>query len=373
MPVTAVIGQQWGDEGKGKVVDLKSKTFEIAARATGGRNAGHTVNTGEKVYKLHLIPSGVFHPNKIGILGNGMVIELETLYKEIKFLKEIDNGSKIYVSGKAHVTMPWHKYSDSHGAGEKKIGTTKSGIGPTYQSKANRTEAIRIYDLKTKERFERKVKKVFGLKKGEFERIGFEKTYRDILDDLEYARKAIEPLVIDSTTYLLRELYNGTNILAEGAQGALLDYDHGTYPFVTSSNPTIGGICTGLGIPANSIENVIGIVKAYTTRVGFGPFPTELTNESNLNKEISLKSKLELTTEEEELIKNGTANDELMGKYLVVKGKEFGTTTGRVRRCGWLDLGLVKYTLAINGVNEIALTKLDVLDGLPKLKIGTNY
>lgn len=370
MPVTAVLGQQWGDEGKGKITDWLSKDFDIIARATGGSNAGHTVVFDKEKYKLHLVPSGLFYPNKIGILGNGMVIDPEVLEREIKLIEGIDNGSKIYISGKAHVTMPWHKYSDRHGAGEKEIGTTGRGIGPTYQSKANRSEAIRIYDFKSKRRLENRVKEVFNSKK---EKVRFEKPIEQIVNELEDLRKVIEPHIIDSTSYLLGELDKGKNVLAEGAQGALLDYDHGTYPWVTSSNPTIGGICTGLGIPTNSIERVIGVAKGYTTRVGAGPFPTELTNEAKLKKELKSKNKLRLTKEERESIEKGNASNELIGKYFVVRGDEYGTTTGRIRRCGWFDLPLVNYTLGINGASELALTKLDVLNGLPELRIATDY
>ncbi len=341
--INIILGLQWGDEGKGKVVDLLSKSADIIVRATGGNNAGHTVVLGEKTYKLHLLPSGLFEANKIGILGNGMVIDLQVLCSELNDLQSRANNSRVFISGKAHVLMPWHKHFDIAGEsakGEKKIGTTGRGIGPAYESKANRSTAIRFYDLTSQERFEKKVSEVFHLLEPRFTLDNYTATLENVLTELEPLRQRVAPLVIDSSQMLCKTA-SEKEVLIEGAQGTLLDFDHGTFPFVTSSNPTIGGAFTGTGLPPKHVKKVIGVAKAYTTRVGAGPFPTKLTD----------------------------AN----GEHLQTKGAEFGTTTGRKRDCGWLDAVALKYAVQLNGVTEIALTKLDVLGGLEKVKIATAY
>ncbi|MDP3742198.1 MAG: adenylosuccinate synthase [Candidatus Micrarchaeota archaeon] len=344
MAVSVVLGLQWGDEGKGKIVDYYSASADVVVRATGGNNAGHTVVIGDKTYKLHLLPSGLFQDNKTGVLGNGMVIDLQVLCKELAEFEARSNGSKVFISGKAHVIMPWHKHFDAAGetaSGIKKIGTTGRGIGPCYEAKANRSSAIRFYDLTSGERFEKKVQEVYNLLKPRFEQTGFTLSVAQILAELEPLREKLAPFVIDSTNFLLNCAESGKEILIEGAQGALLDFDHGTFPFVTSSNPTIGGAFTGTGLPHSGVEKVIGVTKAYTTRVGSGPFPTKLIDAD--------------------------------GDYLQSKGAEFGTTTGRKRDCGWLDVVALRYAVKINGVSELALTKLDVLGGLEKIKVATSY
>ena len=300
MTVTVIVGTQWGDEGKGKIVDFLAKDFDIVARFQGGNNAGHTVVVNDKKFKLHFIPSGVIS-GKIAVLGNGMVIEPNAFLKEVKMLEEegIDT-SNIMLSERAHVITEKHKEIDGK---DSKIGTTKKGIGPAYADKISR-KGIRIIDI---------IEKYPSIKK--------------------FAR--------DTTFEINDAIKNKKNVLIEGAQGTMLDIDHGTYPFVTSSNTIAGGACTGLGIGPTKIDKVIGVAKAYTTRVGEGPFPTEL-------------------------------NDEV-GKYLLEKGHEFGTTTGRPRRCGWFDAVVAKYAVKINGISELALTKLDVLSGLKKLKIAIGY
>ncbi len=344
MPINVVLGLQWGDEGKGKIVDYYSRDVELILRATGGNNAGHTVVIDKTTYKLHLVPSGLFENNKIGILGNGTVLDLAVLCKELNDLKQRNNGSVVFVSGKAHVIMPWHKHFDvstEAKSGDKKIGTTGRGIGPAYESKANRSTAIRIYDLTTKERFAKRVTEVFQLLKPRLQETAFDKNVESILSEMEPFRLQIAPLVIDSVAFTRSFIDQDKLILVEGAQGALLDFDHGTFPFVTSSNPTIGGIFTGTGVSHKHVKQVIGVTKAYCTRVGAGPFPTKLVDAD--------------------------------GEYLQVNGNEFGTTTGRKRDCGWIDLVALRYACQLNGVTEIALTKLDVLSGLKIIKAAVAY
>ena len=344
MSISVILGLQWGDEGKGKIVDYYSRDAELILRATGGNNAGHTVVIDGNTYKLHLVPSGLFENNKVGILGNGTVLDLAVLCKELNDLKQRNNGSVVFVSGKAHVIMPWHKHFDvstEATRGEKKIGTTGRGIGPAYESKANRSTAIRIYDLTTKERFAKRVADVFELLTPRLQETSFDKSVENILEEMEPLRLQIAPLVIDSVAFTQPFIDQDKLILVEGAQGALLDFDHGTFPFVTSSNPTIGGIFTGTGVSHKHVKRVIGVSKAYCTRVGAGPFPTKLTDKT--------------------------------GEYLQVNGNEFGTTTGRKRDCGWIDLVALRYACQLNGVTEIALTKLDVLSGLETIKAAVAY
>ncbi|MFA7325703.1 MAG: adenylosuccinate synthase [Candidatus Kapaibacterium sp.] len=347
MSVKVIVGAQWGDEGKGKIVDLLSANADIVARFQGGANAGHTIVIDDKKYVLHLIPSGILNPTTKCVIGNGVVIDPVALMEEIEMLKShnIDVTGRLFISHKAHLIMPYHKMMDtvreSHNA-DKTIGTTGRGIGPAYIDKAKRT-GIRIVDLLDRKDFEEKLRYNIS----EYNEVLTKIYGHDELDVDSIVEKYIEfdklidPYVTDISTLLNNYIEEGKEILVEGAQGALLDLDHGTYPFVTSSNPTSGGACTGLGIPPTKVDEIIGIVKAYTTRVGNGPFPTQLDDE--------------------------------IGKHLAIVGHEFGATTGRPRRCGWLDLFALKYSVMINGISNIALTKLDVLDGLEEIKVCTGY
>jgi len=345
MPVNIIVGAQWGDEGKGKIVDRLSESADIVARYQGGANAGHTVIIGTKQYVLHLIPSGIFHPKVTCVIGNGVVIDPIALMEEKRQLEElnVDIGGRLLISHNAHLIMPYHKLLDSmREQTSEKIGTTGRGIGPAYNDKFLRV-GIRIVDLLDRETFRRKLqqnireknqilKKIYDAKELDVDKIVFE---------YEEFDKKIDEFVTDTALYLNNALKEGKRIIAEGAQGALLDVDHGTYPFVTSSNPTSGGACTGLGIPPTSITAVLGVVKAYATRVGNGPFPTELLDST------------------------GTTLREIGGEY--------GATTGRPRRCGWFDAVSLRYSAMINGISDIAVTKLDVLDEFTELKICTGY
>jgi adenylosuccinate synthase len=345
--VNLVVGSQWGDEGKGKIVDLLSAGHDIVARYQGGANAGHTIVIGGTKYVLHLIPSGILNDGVKCVIGNGVVIDPIALTHEIEMLKGhgIDVSGRLFISHKAHLIMPYHKLLDQVREStnvDKAIGTTGRGIGPAYIDKARRI-GIRIVDLLDREYFEEKLRHSIS----EHNQV-LTKVYGSVALDTEeivetYLKfdKLIDQYITDTTSLLNMSFKEGKKILAEGAQGALLDLDHGTYPYVTSSNPTSGGACTGLGIPPTAIGSIIGITKAYCTRVGHGPFPSELHDE--------------------------------MGEYLRAKGAEFGATTGRPRRCGWLDLVALKYSVMINGISDIALTKLDVLDELENIKVCTAY
>ena len=346
MANTLVVGAQWGDEGKGKIVDFLSEKADIVARYQGGNNAGHTIVIGDEKFIMHLIPSGILHPNVHCIIGNGVVLPLENLIKEMDDLIErgIHIGENLLISDRAHLIMPYHSLmesvAESQGEG-RKLGTTLRGIGPAYTDKMNRLAGIRIADLFDAELFEEKLdfniqSKMQNLEtlQNKIDKIAILEKYR------EYAQR-IKPHVTDTSLILHNAIKDGKRILFEGAQGTLLDVDFGTYPFVTSSNTTVGGVCTGLGIGPRAIDEVMGIVKAYTTRVGDGPFPTELSN--------------------------------ALGEYLRQKGAEFGATTGRPRRCGWLDMVVLKYAARINGLTSIALTKLDVLDEVDTIKVCVAY
>jgi adenylosuccinate synthase len=346
MGLTLILGAQWGDEGKGKIVDLLSQDADYVARYQGGANAGHTIVFDGKQFILHLIPSGMLTPGVKCIIGNGVVIDPIALMEEIKMLEElgIDVKGRLFISHKAHLIMPYHKLIDQirESKLEKAIGTTGRGIGPAYIDKAQRT-GIRIVDLLDREVFAEKVRHNVNEKNDIIEKIygsGILDIDEVINSYIEFDKK-IDPYIKDTTLMINEAIKEGKRVYAEGAQGALLDVDHGTYPFVTSSNPTSGGACTGLGIPPQAITRIVGVVKAYTTRVGNGPFPTELTDK--------------------------------MGERLRTTGAEFGATTGRPRRCGWLDLVALKYTVMINGIREIALTKLDVLDEMEEINICTDY
>ncbi|MBU2591296.1 MAG: adenylosuccinate synthase [Nitrospinota bacterium] len=347
MPVTVIVGTQWGDEGKGKIVDLISKDMDIVARYQGGHNAGHTVIVGDMEVVLHLIPSGILHKGKKCLIGNGVVVDPKALIDEIEMLKKngIDVDSQLFISKKAHLIMPYHKVIDlSMEAikGGKKIGTTGRGIGPAYTDKASRL-GIYISDLLNPEIFREKlainieqknslVKNLFGKEPFDIDQI--------FNEYIAYA-EVIKKYFVDAKLFMREAILAGERILCEGAQGSMLDVDYGTYPFVTSSNTTTGGVCTGLSIPPKYIDRVLGITKAYTTRVGEGPFPTELLDET--------------------------------GEILRKEGGEYGATTGRPRRCGWLDMVVLKNAVWLNGLDGIVLTKLDVLDNFRTIKICEGY
>lgn len=347
MSVTLVIGSQWGDEGKGKIVDLLSVESDVTARYQGGANAGHTIVFDGKQYILHLIPSGILTNDVVCIIGNGVVVDPLALLEEIKMLDEhgINVRSRLFISSRAHLILPYHKKLDTAREGLKggdAIGTTGRGIGPSYIDKARRM-GIRMVDVLNQESFLQKLRKNTTEKNGLLTKIyGVEALAEEqVVAEFSGFREILAPYIADTTYLLNRFISEGKKIMIEGAQGTLLDVDHGTYPFVTSSNPVSGGACTGLGIPPTAISNIVGVVKAYTTRVGNGPFPTELTDEA--------------------------------GETLRATGAEFGATTGRPRRCGWLDLVALNYSVMINGIKEIALTKLDVLDDFDEIKICTEY
>ena len=345
MPVQIIVGAQWGDEGKGKVVDLLSERADIVARYQGGANAGHTVCIGDRQYVLHLIPSGMFHENITCVIGNGVVIDPAALMSEIAQLREagVSVRGRLLVSHNAHLIMPYHKLLDSvREQTSDRIGTTGRGIGPAYIDKAMRT-GIRIVDLLNRDELARKLTanineknqiltKIYGESKLDIDAIIAE--YQDF-------DKQIDEYITDTSLYLNTAIAGGKRIIAEGAQGALLDVDHGTYPYVTSSNPTSGGACTGLGIPPTAINDIVGVVKAYSTRVGNGPFPTELNDAT--------------------------------GERLRSTGHEFGATTGRPRRCGWFDAVALKYSATVNGITRIAVTKLDVLDDFDEISVCVAY
>lgn len=345
MPVQVIVGAQWGDEGKGKIVDLLSEDVDIVARYQGGANAGHTVVIGEQEYVLHLIPSGIFHPHVTCVIGNGVVIDPIALLEEINQLQRLNITitGRLLISHNAHLIMPYHKLLDTIREQNKdKIGTTGRGIGPAYIDKFMRT-GIKIVDLLDRDVFVKKLRHNIEEKNQILKKIYGEAELNvdQIVTDYDEFDKKIDEYVTDTALYLNNAIHENKRILAEGAQGALLDVDHGTYPFVTSSNPTSGGACTGLGIPPTSISSIIGVVKAYSTRVGNGPFPTELRDE--------------------------------VGEKLRETGQEFGATTGRPRRCGWLDAFSVRYSAMINGINKIVITKLDVLDEFNEIKVCTGY
>ena len=346
MSVNIVVGAQWGDEGKGKIVDLLSDSVDIVARYQGGANAGHTIVIEGKKFVLHLIPSGILQNDVQCVIGNGVVIDPVALMEEIAMLEQfgISIKDRLYISHKAHLIMPYHKMLDKARESQSSaaIGTTGRGIGPAYIDKFSRS-GIRIVDLLDRTVFEEKLranieeKNVLLKKIYDHEELDIDSIISEYLDfDVK-----IDPYIKDTTLLLNQAIADGKSILMEGAQGALLDVDHGTYPFVTSSNPTSGGACTGLGVPPTAIDSVIGVAKAYTTRVGNGPFPTEL--------------------------------HDAMGEELRKIGAEFGATTGRPRRCGWLDGVALRYSVMINGIDNIALTKLDVLDNVKSIGICTGY
>jgi len=345
MSVGVIVGSQWGDEGKGKIVDILSKGYEIVVRYQGGANAGHTVEIGDKKFILHLIPSGILREGVICVIGNGVVIDPKALLDEIKQLEGlgINIKGRLFISHNAHLIMPYHKLLDAiNESGASKIGTTGRGIGPSYIDKYARS-GIRIVDLLDKTILEEKIRCNIDEKNNLLKKVynHSELNVEEIISEYLDFDKKIDEYITDTTFFLHKALEEGKSILLEGAQGTLLDVDHGTYPYVTSSNPTSGGACTGSGIPPTKISSVIGIVKAYTTRVGLGPFPTELLDET--------------------------------GKKLRKIGAEFGATTGRPRRCGWYDAFLVNYSRMINGIGKAAVTKLDVLSDFDEIKVCVGY
>ena len=339
----AVLGAQWGDEGKGKIVDLLTSNFDIVARYQGGHNAGHTVYVSGTKFILRLIPSGILHPGITCVIGNGVVVDPQALFVEVDELAKngITVGDRIVVSDKAHLILPYHRDLDllsEARRGERKIGTTSRGIGPAYEDKIAR-RGIRVGDLADPAALEQEVRDNVTARN----RLVQDSTmdWRPVLDQLMAFGERLRPWTRDVSLLLADAMAAGKSILFEGAQGTLLDIDHGTYPYVTSSNASIGGVCTGLGVGPRAIHGVVGVVKAYTTRVGEGPLPTELTGD--------------------------------MGNRLRESGHEYGAVTGRPRRCGWYDAVAVRYGVRINGLDALALTKLDVLDGLKDIPICTAY
>ena len=340
----AVLGAQWGDEGKGKIVDMLTPHFAAVARYQGGHNAGHTVYVKGKKFVLHLIPSGILHPGVMCVIGNGVVIDPQALFVEIDELARNGIGveGRLLVSEKAHVILPYHRELDvlsEARRGERKIGTTSRGIGPAYEDKIGR-RGIRVCDLLgDRDALAEEVRENVSARN----RIIKESTldWKPVFDQVVAAGERMRPWVTDVSLALHRLMAEGKNVLFEGAQATLLDIDHGTYPFVTSSNASVGGVCTGLGVAPRAIGGVLGVAKAYTTRVGEGPLPTELSGE--------------------------------LADRLRESGQEYGASTGRPRRCGWFDAVVVRYSARINGIDALALTKLDVLDGLSEVLICSGY
>lgn len=343
MANTVLIGAQWGDEGKGKIIDFLTDEAHIVVRSQGGDNAGHTIVLENEKYVLHLIPSGILRQGKTCVIGNGVVIDPVALVKEIQELRArgIKISDNLFISESAHLVLPYHQALDvQREAGCHKIGTTKRGIGPAYCDKAART-GLRICDLMQPEIFAEKLAKRVHDNNDILREFNAQPVdYKQILEDYRAAAEVLRPFVCNTVTYLHEAMAKGKNLLFEGAQGTYLDLDHGTYPFVTSSNTTAGGACTGSGVPPHCIDRVIGVAKAYTTRVGEGPFPTE--------------------------------NEEL-GRVLHEMGREFGATTGRPRRCGWFDAVAARYAGILNGIDELAVTNLDGLDEVKTIRVCTGY
>ncbi|MEA3189633.1 MAG: adenylosuccinate synthase [Thermoplasmata archaeon] len=346
MAVTAVIGTQWGDEGKGKVVDYLADRVDWVVRFQGGNNAGHTIVVGGQTYKLHLLPSGVVSGKK-SVIGNGCVVDPFVLLSEVEGLRARGLDPHLYLSDRAHLILPYHKAQDNAEEAAKagrKVGTTGRGIGPCYADKVSRA-GIQAGDLLRPARLEEKVNAAVVAKNALLKHLGSSEQFdaRQILGALQAAGKDLKPYITDTVRLLQEAVDQEEGILLEGAQGTMLDIDHGTYPYVTSSSTASGGMCSGSGLSPRDVGDVVGVVKAYTTRVGSGPFPTELS----------------LT--------------EGIGKHLSTVGHEVGTTTGRQRRCGWLDLVVVNHAVRLCGINQLAVTKLDVLSGLDVVKVCTAY
>lgn len=346
MPVTIVLGAQWGDEGKGKITDHLAERAAMVVRYQGGTNAGHTIVLGETVLKLHQVPSGITRPHVAAVLAHGMVITPPALVEELEMLRSHGISTEnLHISANAHLVMPYHLTLDElqeQQRGDRALGTTKRGIGPAYADKYQR-RGLRMQDLVDRDRFAARVSEalvsVNAELKGVYGHEGY--TVEQIVDEYDPCRQALAPYVTDTAQLIHRYLAEGKSILLEGAQATMLDIDFGTYPFVTSSSPTAGGACQGSGVSPLDIDEVVGVVKAYTSRVGTGPFPTELTDE--------------------------------VGDWIVEQGNEYGTTTGRRRRCGWIDVISLRYAAQMNGFSGLALTRLDVLTGLNELCICTGY
>jgi adenylosuccinate synthase len=345
MAVRVVVGAQWGDEGKGKLVDILSADVDIVARYQGGANAGHTIEIGDQKYVLHLIPSGIFHEHCVSVIGNGVVIDPVALIEEMRFLEAqgISLKGRLKISHNAHLIMPYHKLLDSLiEKGNTPIGTTGRGIGPAYYDKAARV-GIRIVDLLDHDILESRIRRNIEDKNQIISKIydAEELDVEKIVEEYKLFDELIDGYVTDTAHFLNHAIRDGKDVLCEGAQGALLDIDHGTYPYVTSSSPISGGATIGLGIPPTAINSVIGVMKAYSTRVGLGPYPTELDDE--------------------------------VGEHLLTNGQEYGSTTGRRRRCGWFDAVAMRYSVMLNGISSCGMTKLDVLSGLEEIKVCVAY
>lgn len=348
MSAFIVLGAQWGDEGKGKMTDYLAEEANVVVRFQGGNNAGHTVVVGDKEYKLHLIPSGVLYDDKLNVIGNGVVVDPKALFEEIDYLEGVGvkvTPEKLIVSDRAQLIMPYHKVLDKlkeKARGKNDIGTTGKGIGPCYTDKFERC-GIRVCDLMHEDVFAEKLRENVEAKNAYITKVlgGEELKFDEILEEYLGFAKKLKPFIQDTSVRVYNEIKNDKTVLFEGAQGMLLDIDYGTYPYVTSSNTTGGGVSSGVGIGPNMITNAVGITKAYTTRVGKGPFPTELIDET--------------------------------GDWIREKGHEYGVTTGRSRRCGWLDLVIVKTAARVSGLTSLAVTKIDTLAGLEKIKVCVGY
>ncbi len=348
MSAFIVLGAQWGDEGKGKMTDYLAERADVVVRFQGGNNAGHTVEVLDKQYKLHLIPSGILYKEKLNVIGNGVVLDPKALFQEINYLRDLGvevTPDNLIISDRAQLIMPYHRILDGikeRARGKKDIGTTGKGIGPCYTDKMERS-GIRVCDLIQREVFQEKLKECVEVKSRLLTRVYDEEalSYEDILEEYLQYGEQMKPFVRDISVEVHNKIKQGKTVLFEGAQGALLDIDYGTYPYVTSSNTIAGGVCIGAGIGPTMIDSAVGIAKAYTTRVGKGPFPTELHDG--------------------------------IGDWIREKGHEYGVTTGRARRCGWLDLVILKSSARISGLTSFAVTKIDTLAGLDKVKICTGY
>ena len=330
------MGAQWGDEGKGKVTDALVAQADYVVRFQGGANAGHTVVAGGQTFKLHLLPTGVIHPHATSVLADGMVVDAGSFAAELKEIRRLGLEPRILISDRAHLVLPHHKYVESKG---NFVGTTGRGIGPAYADRARRI-GIRVGDLLDDERLRERVERLLVAKPNSTAEVGWT-SVEVALGDLEQMREALEPYVADTGSILRDAWKSGQKILFEGAQGTMLDLNYGSYPYVTSSHPTVGGIIVGTGLPHKAVNKVYGVAKAYATRVGNGPFPTEIEGE--------------------------------LADSLREKGKEFGVTTGRPRRVGWLDLVALKYAVDVSGMDGVVLTKLDVLSGFDEVKVGVAY
>lgn len=348
MSAFIVLGAQWGDEGKGKMTDYLAEEADVVVRFQGGNNAGHTVEVGDKQYKLHLIPSGILHDEKLNVIGNGVVVDPKALFEEIDYLEGLGvkvTPEKLVISDRANVIMPYHKILDvlkEKARGKNDIGTTGKGIGPCYTDKFERC-GIRVCDLIDKEVFKEKLKDNIEMKNKYIVNVlgGEPLSFEEIYEEYSKYGEKLKHFVKDTSVRVYNEIKEDKTVLFEGAQGMLLDIDYGTYPYVTSSNTTAGGVANGVGIGPNMITNAVGIAKAYTTRVGKGPFPTELEDET--------------------------------GEWIREKGHEYGVTTGRSRRCGWLDIVILKTSVRVSGLTSLAVTKIDTLAGLEKVKMCVGY